>query len=634
MSSSDDASDISESEIFSYSEKPYEKLKNGELKVQVRGVLRCPFCCGKKKLAYKYKELYQHASGVAKGSANRTAKFKANHAALARYLTTDLADKAEPSQPVVTPKVVAPLSKEKDLIVYPWMGIAARKVRHPKEKDMVMDSRYWLKKFDVYQPSEVCTFWNTDDQSVQVVLSFNPDWKGFAQVMEFDKSFESERRGRENWGSQRAKPVAVTYGWWAKANDYDSEGPIGEYLRKRGKLTTTTEVKKEEAESTAAKVTGLAYKIDERNNDLKKWEEDYVKQTLFLARMLEENDKLQLAFLEETTKMQQLARDNVCRILQEQENLKSELEAKKSKIHEWNKELNQREALTEHEQRMLEEGKIKVKVGLSIFSYSNSLHLASVEQKKADEDLFRLIELQKREKEEAMSKILELEKQLDAKQKLDMEIEDLKGKIKVKEHYVGKDDSVKAELEKLNAELKDKTEDLDDLESLVTVLTTKERESNDELQEARKVWLKGFGPHDPRMKIGVKGMGEISPKPFVAACKKKFPPNEVEMEAITLCSLWQDKVKDPAWHPFKVITSGDTITEVVEDDETLTSLKAEWGDEVYNAVVTSLQELNEYNPSGRYVLPELWQFKQGRRATLKEVVAYVFETIKKGKKKA
>jgi len=47
-----------------------------------------------------------------------------------------------------------------------------------------------------------------------------------------------------------------------------------------------------------------------------------------------------------------------------------------------------------------------------------------------------------REKHAALKKILMLEQQLDAKQKLELEIQQLKGKLKVMEHMLGDEDSV------------------------------------------------------------------------------------------------------------------------------------------------------------------------------------------------
>lgn len=92
-----------------------------------------------------------------------------------------------------------------------------------------------------------------------------------------------------------------------------------------------------------------------------------------------------------------------------------------------------------------------------------------------------------REKEEALSKILQLEKQLDAKQKLEMEIEDLKGKLEVMKHLGDEDDAaVQKKMKEMNDELESKIDDLDEMESLNKTLIAKERQSNDELQEARR----------------------------------------------------------------------------------------------------------------------------------------------------
>lgn len=65
-----------------------------------------------------------------------------------------------------------------------------------------------------------------------------------------------------------------------------------------------------------------------------------------------------------------------------------------------------------------------------------------------------------------------------------------------------------------------------------------------------------------------------------------------------------------------------------EDDPKLRQLWTEYGDNVCNAVKVTLRELNEYSPQGRHAVNELWNFKEGRKATTGEVVKYIFKQLK------
>ena len=86
-----------------------------------------------------------------------------------------------------------------------------------------------------------------------------------------------------------------------------------------------------------------------------------------------------------------------------------------------------------------------------------------------------------------MNKIRQLEEELNNKQKLQMEIQELKGKLKVMKHREDEDDEdVKKEMKKMNDELEEKCSELQDLEDTNSALMIKERQSNDEIQEARQ----------------------------------------------------------------------------------------------------------------------------------------------------
>ncbi|TQD86382.1 hypothetical protein C1H46_028071 [Malus baccata] len=182
-------------------------------------------------------------------------------------------------------------------------------------------------------------------------------------------------------------------------------------------------------------------------------------------------------------------------------------------------------------------------------------------------------------------------------------------------------------------------------------------------------------------------MGDLDCEPFQTACKRKYPTDEpADDQAAMLSSLWEEYLADSSWYPFKMsmdpsgvakasiltckalssihriqlivapvtpaCTSHEcmctshfscpcnwimfvlTIQQTIDEkDDKLKNLKDEYGVHVYNAMTTALLELNEYNPSGRYAILELWNFEQSRRASLKEGISALLKQFELQKRK-
>jgi len=70
-----------------------------------------------------------------------------------------------------------------------------------------------------------------------------------------------------------------------------------------------------------------------------------------------------------------------------------------------------------------------------------------------------------------------------------------------------------------------------------------------------------------------------------------------------------------------------------DNDEKLVGLKKQLGEEVYKAVTTALLEINEYNASGSYVVSELWNNKENRKASITEAIQHVLKQWKAQKRR-
>jgi len=95
-----------------------------------------------------------------------------------------------------------------------------------------------------------------------------------------------------------------------------------------------------------------------------------------------------------------------------------------------------------------------------------------------------------RETKTILDDFLRLNTQLEMKQKLELEIKHLSGKLQVMELKPGDEDpESRVKIDKLKEELNQKIEELKDAESWNQVLISRESKISDELREAREALI-------------------------------------------------------------------------------------------------------------------------------------------------
>ncbi|KAL2333254.1 hypothetical protein Fmac_014467 [Flemingia macrophylla] len=235
-----------------------------------------------------------------------------------------------------------------------------------------------------------------------------------------------------------------------------------------------------------------------------------------------------------------------------------------------------------------------------------------------------------------LTKDLEESKTLNDQQQRNFieEIENLKRMVGDLSH-VGSSGDLNTQISTFKNQLKDKMEYLELVENLYSSLVVKEHQYRQELYDARKESINSLRDmFRGRSQLGIKRMGELDPKPFQDLCLQKYSGEQWQEISANLCSSWEENIKDPSWHPFKKIEVNGILQEILDaNDEKLKGLRSECGEVVYKAVTNALMEIEEYNSSGRYAISEIWNRKEGRKATLKEIIRYIIKQLKTHKRK-
>ncbi|XP_027925740.1 factor of DNA methylation 4-like isoform X1 [Vigna unguiculata] len=520
------------------------------------------------------------------------------------------------------------------LFVWPWFGVVGNIATEFKDGRRVGESGANLRDEFTrkgFHPMRVHPLWNRYGHSGFAIVEFSKDWEGFTNAMNFERSFEAEHCGKRDYYISRNRGDKL-YGWVARDDDYHSKTIIGDYLQKNGDLQSVSEKQAEEKRKTSLLVCDLTNTLKVKHEKLEQVCSKYDDVNVSLNRVMTEKEAMIESYNNEIKKMRQETRKNWETIYVAHEKARLDLRSQRKILEGREKDLQRCQVQNENERKKLDLEK-------------KNNDMAMMEQNKADERVLHLAEEHKKEKQKMHKKILQLQKKLDAKQTLELEIQRLKGALQVMKHIGEGDIEEKKKLDEIKLELEDKEEELKEHEDLQQTLVVRERKTNDELQDARKElilvclflsinWL--GKSHSNRATIGVKRMGELDEKPFVGAARRKFSDDEADVRAVELCSQYEAYLRDPSWYPFKILTDkeGEKAKEILdEEDEKLKHLKDEYGDEVYRAVATALMEVNEYNPSGRYPIPEIWNAKEGRKAPLKEGISYLIRQWKVSKQR-
>ncbi|KAL2581335.1 hypothetical protein AAZV13_15G179600 [Glycine max] len=540
-------------------------------------------------------------------------------------------------------------SSSDERYVWPWTGIVANIFGKPKHEPVECDSMYWLRKFEQYKPEEAYVLHCAEDPTGYVVLEFGTEWTGFSQMMKLDTDFLVDHHGKKDYYESRKMGYSSgLFGWCAQAEDYNSEGLVGNFLRQKAELKTTSMVAQESLNEKTETLDHLYGEIGSVNKKISEMESKYIEDYMSLDKMMKEiekkrdllhqtraeDDHVNCAPVLKSIVMR--GREITYKAMEKNKKLQQEIDTMNDELDRWCQQLIEQEKSTIQQRRKFEEEKK---------SQMESLILATEKQMKARSDVLSLLEKHQMEKKAVSDALLKLEKEMGNEQKLNLEIAELEEQLKVLKcvnlEEADHENKRKIEIEEIEEKLEDMIFDMSVKDDENQALKKKVQEAKIELEDARQQIIKELPQFLKGVtKIQIKKIGEVSARSFKKVCMNRYKNNKkASSESVKLCAKWQKEILDSTWHPFKIVdVEGKEIQEEIdENDPKLLSLKNDLGEEAYVAVVTALKELHEYhnsddaenthNSSEKQVIPEIWDSENGRRATVTEALKYISNRV-------
>ncbi|RCV24637.1 hypothetical protein SETIT_5G101800v2 [Setaria italica] len=421
--------------------------------------------------------------------------------------------------------------------------------------------------------------------------------------------------GRRKWQRRGEGDAGCVFGWAAVREDLIGDGAVGRFLRESGTAARSVEdIEKDEA-SAAVMLGAVASEYQRRERFLAAKNEEMAR---VVQRMEEESNRLH----SELKELKAVADNTLLEMFrgadEENNKLRAELDAIKGEVKLRVDRIQElKECRTELHCSKVEKLVIEV----------NSLDMAD-RKPEASDHAQMLHDKYKEEMEAINAKVIQLEKQLEQKEAQESAICLLNTKLQAEENLK----EAYGHLHKLVTISKECLEqERERFQNVYIDLAQRDQLNRDELQETRQEVIKCLESMmiSDFTVIGIKRMGQLDEKPFHHACKRKYSDNDPDGKAARLVSSWQEELKNKSWNPFTTfLVDGEEKDVVNEDDPKLRQLWTEYGDNVCNAVKVTLTELNDYSPRGRHAVNELWNFREGRKATMAEVVKYIFEQLK------